>query len=93
MALEPELQRSIEILTGEIRMLREELVRKDVYDADERRRQSEHRDLEDDVLKIERAQAEAARERRADRRVLYGALAASISTVIVNLYTQAGGAA
>lgn len=86
-----ELQRSIDSLTREIRSLREDLVRKDVYEADEKRRNSELADLENDVATIIRERGEEARERRADRRILIGAFLASLSTVIINLYTQAGG--
>lgn len=91
MAEQDDLRLSIQALTGEIRLLRDELVRKDVYDADERRRDGQLRDVRGDIEDIKRTEAEAARERRADRRVLYGALAASICTVIVNFYTQARG--
>lgn len=86
-----ELQRAIETLTGEIRLLRDELVRKDVYAADEARRADAYRALTREIEDMKREADDAARERRADRRVLYGALAASICTVIVSFFTQAGG--
>ena len=86
-----ELQRAVEALTGEIRLLRDELVRKDVYAADEQRRIDAYRTLTRELEDMKREADEAARERRADRRVLYGALAASICTVVVSFFTQAGG--
>lgn len=97
-----ELQRAVENLTKSIEQLRNDLVRKDVYDADQKSRDREvaevmndvrdlKRDLEKEKTAREEERKEANRERRADRRVLYGAIAASVATLVTNLYTQAQG--
>lgn len=97
-----ELQRAVENLTTTIGELRKELVRKDVYESDQRARDREVaevmndvRDLKADFEKDKRQRVDEKREenkeRRADRRVLYGAVAASVATLFTNLYTQAQG--
>lgn len=97
-----ELQRAVENLTKSIEQLRDDLVRKDVYESNERARDREVAEVMNDVrdLKTDFADHKKAREderradereRRADRRVMYGAVVASVATLFTNLYTQAQG--
>lgn len=97
-----ELQRAVENLTTTIGELRKELVRKDVYESDQRARDREVAEVMNDVRDLkndfadhkksrEEERKEADRERRADRRILYGAVLASVATLLTNLYTQAQG--
>lgn len=108
-----DLQRAVESLTQTIEKLRDELVRKDVYQTNERARDQQmadtREDLRDakaiaaaDVARLEKkvddhyAKAEAdrveqTRERRADRRVVLGAAAASAFSLLSLIYTRAQG--
>jgi hypothetical protein len=86
-----DLQRSIDTLTREIRSLRDDLVRKDVYLADEGRRDTELKNIKEDVATLFEKRREDKQEDRANRRLLVAAFLSSICTVIINLYSQAGG--
>ena len=97
-----ELQRAVEALTKSIGDLRNELVRKDVYESDQRARDREVAEVMNDVRDLKQGftdekkdhndeRKERGRERRADLRILYGAVAASIATLLASLYTQTQG--
>lgn len=84
-----DLKEAVDRLVGEIRLLREELVRKDVYDADERGRIQRMKNLEDDVHEIRVALDKAEERRTADRRLLVTAFALPLVLLVIQLYLTA----
>ena len=100
---EGDLQRAVEQLTATINQLRMELVRKDVYDADEARRTVALQHVVDDVAEIkkdreterrdkEQEQRDLAKERRADRRLLYGVALTQVAALVSYYFSAKGGA-
>lgn len=88
-----ELQRAVESLTKTIESLRAELVRKDVYAADQRSRDIQITSIRDDVATI-KATAEKLEERRAaDRRLIIASFVAPLLLLLLNVYiaSQSGG--
>lgn len=81
------LLRAIRDLTRSI----EQLVRKDVYESDQRSRDKELATLEKDLVDLRADLAEQARERRSDRRVMYAALASGVVAVLVNFINATPG--
>lgn len=62
------LQRAVDRLTNTIEQLRTELVRKDVYESDQRSRDRELHDLRGDVEGLVRKVDQNEQQRRADRK-------------------------
>lgn len=88
-----ELQRAVESLTSTIESLRAELVRKDVYAADQRSLAIEMNGIRGDITSI-RSTAEKLEERRAaDRRLIIASFVAPLLLLLLNLYiaAQTGG--
>lgn len=90
-----ELQRAVENLTQSIRELRQELVRKDVYEADQRGVEDKLRALEAGVLANAAADEKQEERRAADRRLVLTSLALPLLLIVIQLYLAAkiGGSA
>jgi predicted RNase H-like nuclease (RuvC/YqgF family) len=99
MADEPttELQRAVERLTATIDQLRHELVRKDVYESDQRGRDREIADLREDVRetrqhvknvedKQESDRKETENRRTLDRRLVLSALVFPVLILVLQLW-------
>jgi len=88
-----DLQHAVESLTQAVKELRAELVRKDVYEANERTRDQEVAGLRDDVVDL-RTNVDKANERRAaDRRLYLQGLVFPAAILLLQLYLafQVGG--
>lgn len=92
-----ELRRAVDRLTTSIEQLRTELVRKDVYESNERARDAEVRGLGEDLRELKKMVDEHERARLADRkadedrkladrRLIVTALAAPIFIILVQIY-------
>lgn len=89
-----ELQTSVDRLTATIDKLRDELVRKDVYDANERARDAALATLRDDNIDL-KVRIEKAEERRAaDRRLAIFSVLVPLALIVLQVYVAArtGGA-
>jgi CHASE3 domain sensor protein len=95
-----ELQRSIEALTRMIDQLRTELVRKDVYVADQLARDAVQSNIVDDVRDLRKDFADDKADRKrdkerteaqraADRRLIITALVAPLLLILIQLYIAA----
>jgi hypothetical protein len=91
-----ELQRAVEALTASIGELRAELVRKDVYQSDQRNVEGHFVTVEDKIRGVQAGVAgnaatiERIEERRAaDRRLLLTSFALPLILIILNLYLAA----
>lgn len=84
-----ELREAMRDLKTSIDQLRNELVRKDVYDADQRGIEARFSNVERDVTDVE-AKVDKAEERRAaDRRLILTSLALPILVFLIQLYVTA----
>jgi len=81
-----ELQRAVERLTATIDQLRHELVRKDVYESDQRGRDREVNDLRDDLRETRDHVKGIEDKRAADRRLLMSAFVLPVLLLLVQLY-------
>lgn len=89
MTSESELQRAVDRLTLTIDQLRQELVRKDVYDADKQATGARIGTVERDVEDLD-AKVDKAEERRAaDRRLILTALVLPVLVFVIQLYVAA----
>lgn len=84
-----ELQRAVERLTGSIDALEKALVRKDVYESNERGRDREVQDLRDDHRELKATVVKVEDKRAADRRLLLTSLALPLILIVVQLYLAA----
>ncbi|MEQ7847708.1 hypothetical protein [Nocardioides kribbensis] len=89
-----ELQRAIENLTNTVEKLRDDLVRKDVYSADQKTLDERIKGLERAVLDIKADFEKAEQKRDSDRRLLVTGLVLPIVVLVISLYlaAQTGGA-
>lgn len=89
-----ELHQAMRDLTVEIQALRHELVRKDVYDADERARTLAITHVGDQVVALAKHVSDLEDKRAADRRLIVSAFLAPFVLLLIQLYiaAQAGGA-
>lgn len=81
-----DLKAAVERLTQEISALRNDLVRKDVYDSDERRRTAELGDVRDDIKDLKGTTRRIEDGRSADKRLLLTSFALPIVLLILQLY-------
>lgn len=89
MSDETGLRDAVRDLRGSIDQLRSELVRKDVYDSDQRGITQRLDGLRDDVLDLERQFDKAEERRAADRRLILTAVVVPLLLFIVQLYITA----
>lgn len=89
MSDETGLRDAVRDLRGSIDQLRSELVRKDVYDSDQRGIAQRLDGLRDDVLDLERKFDKAEERRAADRRLILTAVVVPLLLFIVQLYITA----
>lgn len=89
MSDETGLRDAVRDLRGSIDQLRSELVRKDVYDSDQRNIAHRLDGLRDDVLDLEREFDKADERRAADRRLILTAVVVPLLLFIVQLYITA----
>lgn len=100
MPAEEELRRAIERLTTTVDQLRAELVRKDVYESNERSRDRQMRDMEKDFealhRTVERNENRRTTDRKADedkqaanRRMILVALIFPLVLILLQLYLAA----
>lgn len=89
MSEETGLRDAVRDLRGSIDQLRSELVRKDVYDSDQRGITQRLDGLRDDVLDLERKFDKAEERRAADRRLILTAVVVPLLLFIVQLYITA----
>lgn len=90
---EDELRQAVDRLAATVDGLRLELVRKDVYDSDQRAMAARIEDVKDDVKDIKDGLEKAQTERNADRRLLIAAFVSPLLLLVVQLYlaSQGGG--
>ena len=86
-----ELRRSVAALTLSIESLHRDLVAQKVYDADNRRVDDRFRAIEKVQLEAAQEQREQAKERRADRRIMYAALASGGVAVLLTVVERTQG--
>lgn len=88
-----ELQHAVENLTQSIRDLRRELVRKDVYESDQRGVADKLRGLEAGVAAVGSSVEKLEERRAADRRLLLTSFALPLLLILIQLYlaSQVGG--
>lgn len=91
-ASEDSLSEAVRELKGSIDKLRDELVRKDVYESDQRRVMDRVQVVEGDVSGVERRLDKQEDDRKADRRLVLTAFILPILVAIIMLYiaTQIG---
>ncbi|MCL8026301.1 hypothetical protein [Nocardioides bruguierae] len=91
----PELQRAVDRLTSSIDQLRAELVRKDVYESDQRARDAQFQGLRDDVTQLNTRMDRGDQQRAADRRLILTSIIAPVIVALIMLYVaaQVGGPA
>lgn len=82
----PELQRAVELLTTSINELRAELVRKDVYEANERTRDTSMSNLTEDVKELAARTDKQEEKRAADRRLVMTSLAIPVLLIFLQIY-------
>lgn len=92
---EQHLQKAVEALTGSIQELRQELVRKDVYQSDQRGIDSRFHAIEVGIAGVAAQQEKQEERRAADRRLILAAFVAPFLLGILMLYitAQVGGPA
>lgn len=88
---EDELRKAVDRLSATVDGLRLELVRKDVYDSDQRAMLERVDDVKNDVKEIKTGLAEAQKERNADRRLLIAAFVSPLLLLVVQLYLASQG--
>lgn len=90
-----ELQRAVESLTRSIEQLRAELVRKDVYESDQRGVADKLRALEVGVGSLDVTIDKLEERRAADRRLVMSSFVLPLVLIVIQLYiaAQTGGAA
>ena len=84
-----ELQRAVENLTQSIRELRAELVRKDVYESDQRGVAASIRALEVGVAGVAATVDKIEERRAADRRLLLSAFVLPLVLMLLQIYIAA----
>lgn len=84
-----ELQRAVEALTRSIHELRQELVRKDVYESDQGRVSDKIRALEAGVTGVANSVEKIEERRAADRRLLLTAFVLPLVLIILQVYIAA----
>jgi uncharacterized protein YukE len=90
-----ELQRAVESLTRSIDQLRSELVRKDVYESDQRGLNQRLTGIEAGLVTMSNAFEKVEERRAADRRLLLSSFALPLLLILIQLYLAArvGGSA
>lgn len=68
-----------------------ERVHRETYDADQRRVWDELARVKKDNADLEAEIAGRDKERKADRRVMYGAVAAAAATIVIDIYQSTQG--
>lgn len=84
-----ELQRAVENLTRSIHELRQELVRKDVYESDQRGVADRIRGIEAGVAAVGATVEKIEERRAADRRLLLSAFVLPLVLMLLQIYIAA----
>ncbi len=93
MADDHSLAAAVAELRTSIEGLRNDLVRRDVYDSDQRGVSGRFKNIEDDVKAINQRMDKSDDNRTADRRLLIAAFVSPLLLLVAQLYLQSQGAA
>lgn len=88
-----DLASAVAELKASIDSLRAELVRRDVYESDQRGMTARVDSVVEDVREVKRVQEKQEDDRKADRRLLIAAFVSPLLLLVVQLYLNSQGAA
>lgn len=88
-----DLASAVAELKASIDSLRAELVRRDVYESDQRGMTARVDSVVEDVREVKRVQEKQEDDRKADRRLLIAAFVSPLLLLVIQLYLNSQGAA
>lgn len=88
-----DLASAVAELKASIDSLRAELVRRDVYESDQRGMTARVDSVAEDVREVKRVQEKQEDDRKADRRLLIAAFVSPLLLLVIQLYLNSQGAA
>lgn len=88
-----DLASAVAELKASIDSLRAELVRRDVYESDQRGMTARVDSVVEDVREVRRVQEKQEDDRKADRRLLIAAFVSPLLLLVIQLYLNSQGAA